>query len=534
MEIKQFYERFDLPPPKLSPDMRQRRRLSYRNERCLYYRNCDATGRRLLSIYSEDKPFPVYDNNYWWSDDWDPLDFGREFDFSRTFIEQFVEMRSLVPHRALNVLLPTMENSDFCNQVGFVKNCYLLFDSRRSENCSYGKTNERCYDCVDCLKVFDCEGCYEVVNAQSCQFCTYLFDSQNSNDCHFSSNLIGCKNCFGSVNLRNKQYYFFNQKCTKEQWNELVNNIHSEHSVEQIFQQFIDFKQQQFVKWMQERNTENCTGDYLVNCKNCWYCFDSEYLEDCHYCFDLKKDNAPNISCVDCSHFGGDLEYCYECCSIGNACSRLMFCENVWNSSDVSYSQMCNQCSNLFGCVSMRRKEYCIFNKQYTESDFFGLRERIIAHMKETREWGEFFPINSSPFDYNETLAQEYFPVSKEQALENTWGWKEEQEKQVEKNFVPNTAIEGITDDVLNTVFTCGRSGKPYRITAEELRFYRKMGLRLPKYCFEQRHLARLASRNPRILHKRRCEVSGEQLWTTVEEGRPEKLLSEKAYYEAI
>ena len=34
-----------------------------------------------------------------------------------------------------------------------------------------------------------------------------------------------------------------------------------------------------------------------------------------------------------------------------------------------------------------------------------------------TGEWGEFFPSSLSPFGYNETVAQEYFPMSREDIL---------------------------------------------------------------------------------------------------------------------
>jgi len=35
--------------------------------------------------------------------------------------------------------------------------------------------------------------------------------------------------------------------------------------------------------------------------------------------------------------------------------------------------------------------------------------------MRSTGEWGEFFPHELSPFGYNETVAQEYFPLTEEE-----------------------------------------------------------------------------------------------------------------------
>lgn len=94
-------KKFLIPPPTLCPDCRQQRRLSFRNERKLYKRKCDATGKDIVSIYSPDKPFKVYHQDYWWSDAWDPMDYGREFDFERSAMEQMGELLREVPRPSL-------------------------------------------------------------------------------------------------------------------------------------------------------------------------------------------------------------------------------------------------------------------------------------------------------------------------------------------------------------------------------------------------------------------------------------------------
>ncbi len=88
-----------IPAPTLCPDCRLQRRLSWRNERKLYKRDCDATGKTIVSIYSPDKPLKVYHQDFWWSDAWNPLDYGRDFDFNRPFFEQFDELFRDVPHQ---------------------------------------------------------------------------------------------------------------------------------------------------------------------------------------------------------------------------------------------------------------------------------------------------------------------------------------------------------------------------------------------------------------------------------------------------
>ena len=111
-------KKYSIPSPTLCPDCRQQRRLSFRNERKLYKRKCDATGRDIISIYSPDKPFRVYHQDFWWSDKWDPMEYGRDFDFGKGFFEQFGELLREVPMCQLTSEYLQQENCDYTNNSG--------------------------------------------------------------------------------------------------------------------------------------------------------------------------------------------------------------------------------------------------------------------------------------------------------------------------------------------------------------------------------------------------------------------------------
>src|SRR3990167_655493 len=89
---KEFYEKIAVPLPKNCPDCRLVRRFMERNPKTLYYRKCDLTGKQTLSQYHKNQPFPVYNPDAWWSDDWDALDYGQDYDFNRPFFEQYLEL----------------------------------------------------------------------------------------------------------------------------------------------------------------------------------------------------------------------------------------------------------------------------------------------------------------------------------------------------------------------------------------------------------------------------------------------------------
>ncbi len=389
---------FDVPPPKLCPDCRQQRRIVWRNERSLYNRECSKTGKKIIAMYPPDSLFPVYDNDVWWSDQFDARGYGRDFDFSKSFFEQLSSLRDQVPHFALAVAKPTMENSDYCNHAGYLKNCYLIYNVDYDEQCMYGKGMNRCFDCLDCFKLYDSEACYECLNCYNCKFCTYLWDSLNCSECHFSYNLIGCKNCFLCVNLQNKEYFIKNEKYSSEEWKKKVESLKNEFSNERLLQKLSQAKAYFPVKRINENNTENCNGDYLKNCKNCEACFDCEYLENSSYCYDLKKGDGVSYENHDISGFGVGVVRCYEGVSMGYNSNHCLFCENVWDCFDCYYSLMCvNNCKNCFGCVGMRKAHYCILNKQYTKEEYEKMVARIIEHMIKDQQWGKFFQFKCLP-----------------------------------------------------------------------------------------------------------------------------------------
>src|SRR3989344_9319858 len=212
-----FYEKLNVPPPTWCPECRNRRRLSWRNERSLHKRTCDAPGHseELISMYSTGVG-KVYDYQYWWSDAWDAMEYGRDYDFSKSFFEQFAELRNAVPLPNLSVV--NSVNSDYSNWTEFNKNCYLVFAAGLNENVRYANKALSCRDSQDLLQVGYNELCYEVVNC----FNSYrLLNSLNCKSCTDSAFLFDCRNCnncFGCTNLVGKSYCIFNEQYSKEEY----------------------------------------------------------------------------------------------------------------------------------------------------------------------------------------------------------------------------------------------------------------------------------------------------------------------------
>ena len=511
--------------------------MSFRNERTLYLRKCDITGKSMVSMHPAGTQFPVYNITDWLSDKWEPLDYGRDFDFNRPFFDQFKEMCQQIPHFSLFVD-PHMDiNSEYTNCSSEAKNCYLISQAEKNEDCYYSRGINSCKDCSDCLRVHQCELCYECISLNSCYHCLYSQESENCSDVYFSSNLKSCQNCFGCHNLVQKQYYYFNQPLSKEEWEKRMREFSfTRENIEWAKMESEKLKAALPKRAVHQTQCENSTGDHIIQCKGSHAVFDSKNLEDCAYCYEILNGAK---KAYDYSMWGLNVEYLYECNACGYNVNNLLFSNHCWqNVSNLMYCESCfPNVKDCFGCFGLRRKQYCILNKQYTKEEYEALVARIIEHMQKTGEWGEFFPAGLSAYGYNETLALSLFPLSKEEVLKRGWNWYDKEEgsnQYIGPNVKIPNSIEAVDDSICSQILKCEKTGKLYKIIPQELKLYRTLGVPLPTLCPEERHEDRMHQRNPRHLWKRSCEQCGKQTDSTYSPERPEKVFCEECYLKTV
>jgi hypothetical protein len=524
-----------IPPPTLCPDCRQQRRLAFRNERSLYHRKCDLTGRQIISMYRPDSIYKVYEKKEWFSDRWDPLEYGRPYDFSRPFVEQFAALLRDAPRMSI-VQQGTMENSDYCNRASNDKNCYLLTSANYNEDCYYASAINDCKNCVDGYNIQRCQLCYECHDCYDCYAAGWLEECSGCTESFFLKNCIGCRNCLFCTGLHQKQYCIFNKQYTREEYEAELRqtSLTSAQAIDVLKRKFDEIKRLMIVKHSFGTRNEASAGNYLDGCRNARMCFESRELEDCAYVQTvlMAKD------CMDFSHWGRNVELIYETHGVGYGCRNLLFVNESWDQDeDLIYCDQCMHSRHLFGCTGLRYKEFCVFNKQYSKQEYEKLVPEIIGHMRRTKEWGEFYPVSMSPFAYNETLAQDFFPIEREAVLARGWQWHEE-EVQANQYLgpdyeVPDDIVE-VSDDITKKVLRCAVTGKPYKIIPQELKFYREMGIPIPCKCPDQRHLERMALRNPRKLWKRTCAKCQKEIQTTYAPERPEIVYCEECYLATV
>lgn len=514
-EDTEFYKQFKVPHPTLCPTCRLMRRMNFRNTRNLYIRKCDFSGKEMLSTYHEDHKFPVYHYSIWWSDKWDAIKFGRPIDFKKTFFKQFKELKDKTPHMSVHVIGGTLENSEYTNCTAYLKNCYMIFEADYDEDCYYSNRVYYSENIVDCLDIYKSKICYECRDCQNCYNLKYSNDCENCIDSLFLSNCKSCKNCIGCINLRHKQFCIFNKQYTEEEYEKLKTKygIETLKNVETLRKETEKFFEKHPRKDLHEEHNENSLGDYLYNSENAYYCFDCKDLEDCRYCarVSMTVKNA-----MDLTAWGDKMELIYESAACGGNVYNLKFCTTCsTNSSDLEYCDQCIGCSNCFGCVSLNRKSYCILNKQYSREEYFDLKEKLISHMMKNKEYGEFFPIDISPFGYNESIATEYFPLTKQEATKQGFKWTERDKEPVIQTCEIPELINNVPDSIIDETLVCEKCGKNYRIVSQELKFYRQHKIPIPRRCTNCRHFDRLAARNPKVFLDHKCDKCGQKTKTT-------------------
>jgi hypothetical protein len=514
-----FYEKMKVPPPTWCPACRMIRRMAFRNERA-FFRNTDQISKKeVFSGIPPQSAYKIYDRDYWYSDSWDAAEYAREYDFSKPFFEQFHEFAKAVPWPSRSIL--NLVNADYSNNASDLKNAYLCFNATGVENSAYVVGAVEVKEGFDLFSARHTELAYE--NYMSDESYRVFF-SVNAEDCHdvwFSRNLIGCQNCFGCVNLRNKSYYIFNEPHTKESYQEFMAKFRSgsAHEVEEMKKKAHAFWREHPMRFTLAINNVSSTGEHIEHSKNVKESYAIHESENLKFCQDLESA----YDSYDHTVWGMKTSLVYETCVTGVEATNVKFSYSTYSGvQNIEYSMWCTSSSNLFGCVGLKKKQYCIFNKQYTKEAYEALRAKIIDHMnampytdKQGRvyKYGEFFPPEFSPFAYNETIAQDFFPLTKETAEAKGYLWREPEAKNfattINAGDLPD-AIGDVKDDILKHVIKCLGCGKAYRIIEMELAFYRRISLPLPRRCPECRFKKRFEFVNPPKFWHSKCHCTGE------------------------
>ncbi len=539
-----FYEKIKVPPPTWCSECRLTRRLVFNNTWSLFWRNCDKCEKKTLSEYPPEDKIKVYCQKCWWGDDWDGTEYAMDYDPSRSFLEQVKELMGKTPYVALESNYSTLKNSEYTNSIAWSKDCFMVFWADYCEFVYYSSILNGLKFSSDCLRGWNSELCYESIGFEK-NYKTFFSDESNECvDVWFSRNCYNCINCIGCVNLRGASYNIFNIQYSKEEYFEKLKsfgfdswkNIHA-------------FKKQAYEFWLTKPYREyhghslnfNVSGEYVFESKNSKEGYILNYAENCKWTQFITVPTTKD--CMDYSGWGNGAELMYECTNVGENVSNIKFsCLCFPDCLNLEYCMWNISGKNNLGCVNLKRKKYCILNKEYSKEDFEVLREKIIEDMKinpyidklgRKFYYGEFFPPEFSRFPYNKSNAVKFLTKTKEEVLREGYDWIENKEPVYKitksSDSLPDT-INSTNETILNEVIRCGGCGRGYKIVQGELDLLRKMNLPIPHECPKCRESKRFDRLNKPKLYNRNCAKCNADIYTPYSSDRPEIVYCIKCY----
>ncbi len=521
-----FYEKIKVPAPTFCSQCRIQRRMAWRNGWHIFKRKEDREGKDVFSLFPQESPVKVYERDFWWSDGWDAMPYAKEYDFSKPFFNQLHELLSVVPLPQGSII--NFVNCRYCTNGADLKNCYFVRAATFTEDSSYVIWDTKSRHCLDSHMTKNCELGYGNINCENCYQTFFSVDCSDCQETILSKDCIGCNNVFGCVGLRRASYQIFNQQYTKEEYDKKLQefDIASWKNFENLRQQADDTWRTFPHKYMHGLHNLSSSGDYIYDSKNAQFGYRARGVENGKWVQNII--DGPVKDCYDQTSFGEGVELGYETLIAGRGAFNVKFSVNVYtNVKDISYSFFCHSSSNLFACVGLRNKQYCILNQQYTKEEYERLVPKVIEHMnampyidKKGRvyKYGEFFPLEMSYFPYNISEANEFFPLSEEKIKEE--GFQSFSVDTQEHQFTKASAdlpdnIKDVDEKITEEVIECAHQKKcdqectgAFRVIPSEVSFLKRMNLPLPRLCPNCRQYERLKQRNPLKLWHRQCMCS--------------------------
>jgi hypothetical protein len=543
-----FYERIKVPPPTWCPECRFMRRLTFLNWFTLYKSKCDSCEQDMISTIRPDSPLKVFCQKCWWADNWDGTEYCQDYDETRPFFEQMLELKNKSTFMSNESLYSTLVNSPYVNAAAYQKDCFMVFNADYGEKSAYSMVLAHIKECLDCYRIKNSELCYECTGIYKSYKCIYSEELDSCTNVSFSRSCYGCTDCVGCVNLRNKIYCIFNVQYSKEEYKTIVESLQldTREGIENMKKLSYDF-------WMQnpQRATVgnsmnvNTTGDFVYESKNVKDGYMITETEDSKYIQMISMGTVKN--CYDYTNWGYGAENLYECLTVGEGAYNNHFCVQCWpNAMDNEYCIYAIQTKDCFGCVNLKRKQYCILNKEYSKEEYFRLREKIIEDMKknpytdpEGRTWtyGEQLPYAFSPFAYNETIAQYYFPLTESEAQEKKMTWYNIpdvfHQTTMNSQDLPQSA-QDISDEISKEIIECSECKKGYKISEIEVYLHKKIGVPYPPRCWKCRFKRRFERVNKPMLYERNCMKCNISISTSYAPDRPEIVYCEKCYQQEV
>ncbi len=507
-----WYKKFNVPPHTWSPLTRMKQLVGFFEMYQFWYHKHPDTGKQFVSFVHPVTKIPTLPDSEWFANDY--LGTSIEYDSDKPFFDQFKGLQLKVPLPASRYAVKP-ENSIAMGSFGDIDSYFMMASrSRNSLYCTDGMDLERSAEVSAGSKVVDS---YHVLQSHRIHNCDFIHGCYDCLDSAFLFDCRNCENCFGATNKRHRKFLWFNEQLTESEWHKRRAEVDysCRTSLKKYQDQFVELMKNNTV-WPENFNEkcQNTLGEYMVNANNCKYVFagtDGNF-QDLHQVTYLAGETHSSAYC-------GGLYGSNNCYldNIAERCVNTKFSWNVFSCQNVEYSSFLYECENCFGCLGLRHKKFCIFNKQYEEEEYWQRVDEIKCAMLERGEYGQFFPASSfySYWPDNGLIiymaqdeagkfgAPEFDPEAEgaigdidESALRKT-------------SEVPDCISDMSDEDWVNVPLLDEAMGRRFSYLKPELDFYRKKKVPVPTEHFIKRVFDLFLEQNSAVFEKKECGSCG-------------------------
>lgn len=474
-----------VPPPNYCPTCRRIRRMVHMGTIHLFKRLCDAPkhDEMIISIFSKECPFPVYDFKYFISEEFDAFRFGKKYDETKSPLAQLWDLRKTFPMPSfLNRDLLSV-NSEYTNGGRDLKNGYYTSGCFHSEDVWYSNLVNKSKSIMDSRSINTSEYVYNSAYSRNLYKCSFTYFSKECSDSMFLYDCRNCTDCFGCVNLRNKKYHVFTKELAKEEYATFMKNVYplTREKLNAYAEEFWTLVHKLPMNASQNTRTENSTGILLSRSKNVYDAIHSENSENVRHI-----DGAlSHKDSMDFLFSGGHSNNLYMTTNIGSESSKVKFSISSKFCLESEFIFNSKSLTNCFMCFGLENKSFCILNQQYTQEEYWPLVDIIKTEMLKRGEYADGPGMEFSAQAYNFSLANIAFPLSEEIILSLGGYVGKEQESNtdgieiIDSENIPEN-IDEVSDKITTKALRCTLSGKPFKVIQTELDFYRRMKLPLP------------------------------------------------------
>jgi len=483
----EILRQYNVPPSTVDPEVRKDILNGFNTGLAIFWKKHMRTGEPIIAAIPPDSPIPVVTEEEWMTEDYSH---DQEININKSVIDQLWGLVTAIPTKPTRNV--DCQDSIVGGSVG-ARNSYIGGAALKTNRCYYLYALLEGEDCIDISNSERCQRCYNVNAGFDLADCMFAFFCRDSLNCNFIFDCWGCENCFGATNKRHKKYLWFNEQLTEEEWKKrrAEVDLSDRSQVEKYKARFYELWKSEGI-WPSEFSWGNTDsyGDQVFDCVRCPDAYWETKSTDCYQSrFGVNKGESAFTSGE------GWTENCYQ--STGGVYSQNdRFTVSCFKCNGLEYCHNCQDCEYCFACVGLKRKKFCIYNKQYEEDEYWELVDELKCKMVDDGEYGEFFPAKFSQSGFQNSVGQLFYGYSDQELksygalkfdhkLGQVLAPKPEEADVVSINNIPDSP--GAADDLVGKHIHDPELDRNFTIYPAELEMYKSKKWPLPRHHFVTR-----------------------------------------------